>query len=208
VGFGAVIIHDGFIHPSRAEHRRDVKFLDDHVPWRAGTPSRCSPPTAARCGGVVDEVVELRDVTPTLLDLAGVPGSCAGKSPARFRMGHRGALRPGHRPGRTAQPGSPAQGRATAGALEGAARGGPHGPRGRLCPRRRTAGGAQVVTMPSQARALLPVGPVPRDALPVKQPLKDGPRPPREPQVVLLKGCGMPWLVPAPAGHGLQVAAR
>ena len=41
---------------------------------------------AAAHGAVVDEVVELRDVMPTLLDLAGVPvpGSCDGKSLLRF----------------------------------------------------------------------------------------------------------------------------
>ena len=33
VGFDDVILHDGFLHYARKEHRRDFKFFDDYVPW-------------------------------------------------------------------------------------------------------------------------------------------------------------------------------
>lgn len=33
VGFDDVILHDGFLHFARKEHRRDFKFFDDYVPW-------------------------------------------------------------------------------------------------------------------------------------------------------------------------------
>ncbi|WP_261388478.1 sulfatase-like hydrolase/transferase [Arthrobacter alpinus] len=51
---------------------------------------------AALHGAVVDEVVELRDIMPTLLDLAGVtvPDSCDGKSLARFLRTDVGATDP------------------------------------------------------------------------------------------------------------------
>ncbi|WP_230085589.1 MULTISPECIES: sulfatase-like hydrolase/transferase [Arthrobacter] len=51
---------------------------------------------AALHGAVVDEVVELRDIMPTLLDLAGVtvPDYCDGKSLARFLRTDVGATDP------------------------------------------------------------------------------------------------------------------
>lgn len=33
VGFDDVILHDGFLHFARKEHKRDFKFFDDYVPW-------------------------------------------------------------------------------------------------------------------------------------------------------------------------------
>ncbi len=33
VGFDEVLLHDGFLHHARREHRRDFKFFDDYVPW-------------------------------------------------------------------------------------------------------------------------------------------------------------------------------
>ncbi|WP_125610879.1 arylsulfatase [Specibacter cremeus] len=33
VGFDDVVLHDGFLHHARREHRRDFKFFDDYVPW-------------------------------------------------------------------------------------------------------------------------------------------------------------------------------
>lgn len=65
-----------------------------HVPFLlAGAPSQSS--TGQRGGQVVDEVVELRDVMPTLLDLARlpVPDSCDGRSLLPFLRGERPAWR-------------------------------------------------------------------------------------------------------------------
>ncbi len=33
VGFDDVILHDGFLHHSRREHRRQFEYFDDYVPW-------------------------------------------------------------------------------------------------------------------------------------------------------------------------------
>jgi arylsulfatase A-like enzyme len=33
LGFDDVVLHDGFLHFSRAAHRRDFAFFDDYVPW-------------------------------------------------------------------------------------------------------------------------------------------------------------------------------
>lgn len=33
VGFDDVILHDGFLHHARREHRRQFEFFDDYVPW-------------------------------------------------------------------------------------------------------------------------------------------------------------------------------
>ncbi|MGP3776431.1 arylsulfatase [Streptomyces sp. SDT5-1] len=32
-GFDDVVLHDGFLHHARREHRRDFAFFDDYVPW-------------------------------------------------------------------------------------------------------------------------------------------------------------------------------
>lgn len=33
VGFDEVVLHDGYLHQARAEHRQDFRFFDDYVPW-------------------------------------------------------------------------------------------------------------------------------------------------------------------------------
>lgn len=33
VGFDDVVLHDGYLHHARGEHRQDFRFFDDYVPW-------------------------------------------------------------------------------------------------------------------------------------------------------------------------------
>lgn len=90
------------------------EMMGDHEFYRKGVgfegsarvPLIISPApsdTQAIRGAVVDEVVELRDIMPTLLDLAGVPipESCDGKSLSRFLRQQPEAPEENHEPWRT-----------------------------------------------------------------------------------------------------------